>query len=72
MKAKDLGTGEAHDEPLHLLLVSGKVGRLDAERVVAREAEHGLELRVPRHRVGVGLLVDELLGLEVVHLGGNS
>jgi hypothetical protein len=48
-----------------------KVSGLDAEHVGARVAQHVLELSVPSHRVGVRLLVHELLVAQIVHLGVN-
>eukprot|EP00964_Phaeocystis_antarctica_P034989 scaffold19932_cov69-Phaeocystis_antarctica.AAC.2 len=66
VQREDLRALEAHDEALHALLVQREVGRLDRERAVAREAEHVVELGVPRDGRGVGLLEEYLAALEVV------
>ena len=68
MEAEDLGAGKADHKALHLLLVRGEGGGLDAERAVAGLAEHRLALAVPGHGVGVGLLELQLLGSNVVDL----
>ena len=52
----------------YLLLVSRKIAGLDAEGVGAREAEHVLELSVPRNGVGVRFLVNKLLVVQVINL----
>mmetsp|Transcript_50765 Transcript_50765/g.127363 ORF Transcript_50765/g.127363 Transcript_50765/m.127363 type:complete len:361 (+) Transcript_50765:169-1251(+) len=67
VQTKDLGTLEPNNEALELLRVWGEGARLDAQRVVAAVCEHVLHLCVPGDRVGVGLLVDELLAVQVVH-----
>ncbi len=56
MEAEYLGAGKADDKAEHLLLVGREGGCLDAERAVARVAEHLFALAVPRHRVRVRLL----------------
>jgi hypothetical protein len=56
VEAEYLGAGKADDKAEHLLLVGREGGGLDAERAVARVAEHLLALAVPRHRVRVRLL----------------
>ncbi len=56
MEAEYLGAGKADDKAEHLLLVGREGGGLDAQRAVARVAEHLLALAVPRHGVGVRLL----------------
>ncbi len=56
MEAEYLGASKADDKAEHLLLVGREGGGLDAQRAVARVAEHLLALAVPRHRVRVRLL----------------
>jgi len=70
VEAVDLRTPEADDESGELLLVQREVGRLDRQRAAvlrAREANHLLDLGVPRHRRRVLLLVQQLLRREIVH-----
>jgi hypothetical protein len=56
VEAEYLGAGKADDKAEHLLLVGREGGGLDAQRAVARVAEHLLALAVPRHGVRVRLL----------------
>lgn len=56
MEAEDLWPVVANHKALHLLLVYGKVARLDVEVTIAREAQHVLTLGVPGHTVSIRLL----------------
>mmetsp|Transcript_135567 Transcript_135567/g.321262 ORF Transcript_135567/g.321262 Transcript_135567/m.321262 type:complete len:370 (+) Transcript_135567:1458-2567(+) len=67
MQAEDLRALEAHHEALQLLHVRREVPRLDAQHVAAAVGQHVLHLRIPSHAVGIWLLIEELLGIQVVH-----
>ncbi len=59
MKAEDLGSVVTHDKALQFLLVHWEVTGLDVQISTARETQHVLTLRVPRHAVGIGLLQNQ-------------
>eukprot|EP00760_Papus_ankaliazontas_P010182 PhM_4_TR1421/c0_g1_i1/m.66680 len=67
VQAEDLRAFEPDDEARQLLVARRQVPCLDTNHIVAAEAEEVLELAVPGNAVRVVLLVDELLGVEVVH-----
>ena len=62
---------EADDEALLALLVEREGARLDREHPVAREAQHVLEVGVPRDCGRVRLLVQERPLLELIHRDGR-
>ena len=53
---------------LYLLLVSREVSSFDTQSVGSRETEHVLELSVPRNRIGIRLLIDQLLVVQIINL----
>ena len=67
VQAVDVGAAEADHKALQLLLVQRKLAGFDVELAAAAKAQHILVLGVPSHRVGVGLLVQQLLGDDIVH-----
>mmetsp|Transcript_78083 Transcript_78083/g.137783 ORF Transcript_78083/g.137783 Transcript_78083/m.137783 type:complete len:276 (-) Transcript_78083:1278-2105(-) len=67
VEAENLGPFEPHNEALQLLLMDRKVACLDVEYSIPTEAEHILVFGIPGDAVGVQLLEDQLLVLQMVH-----
>mmetsp|Transcript_82798 Transcript_82798/g.182005 ORF Transcript_82798/g.182005 Transcript_82798/m.182005 type:complete len:415 (-) Transcript_82798:730-1974(-) len=67
VQTEDLGALEADDEALQFLHVRREISSFDAEHVAAAIGQHVLHLCVPGHTVRVGLLVQQGLGVQIVH-----